>query len=114
MEPLFILLGLAFAANKLVSTLKNLTTSNTRGAAVTQFVVWLAAFGMLLLAGSAEVTEDLIVPGLSQALGDLDFASFVVLGLITGSTGSVVYDFKKALDVNDSAAEPSLLPASDG
>jgi hypothetical protein len=108
MEPLLILLGLAFAANKIVSTIKNLTTAETRGSAVTQVVVWAAAFGMLLLAGEASVTEGLIVPGLSEPLGELDFPSFVVLGLIAGSTGSVVYDFKKAIDNTDSAGEPAL------
>lgn len=112
MEPLLILLGLAFAANKIVSTLKNLTTAATRGDAITQVVVWVTSVVVLVLAANASVTEHLIVPGLSDELGDLDLASFLVLGLIAGSSGSTVYDFKKAIDNTDSAAEPSLVKPS--
>lgn len=108
MEPILILLGLAFAANKIVSTMKQATSPGGRGAAATQVVVWLVAIGVLVLAAHATVTADLVLPVTATRLGDLDLASFVVLGLIAGSTGSVVYDFKKALDDADSAAEPPL------
>ena len=108
MEPLLILLGLAFTANKIVSTAKNATNPGTRGDALTQLVVWVVAIGVLFLAGEAEVTEALLVPGLAEPLGELDAWSFIVLGLIAGSSGSVVYDFKRALDGSDSATEPSL------
>lgn len=108
MEPLLLLLGLAFAANKIVTVIKYLASSN-KNAAITQLVVWAVGFVILLLAGNATVTEDLVVPGLSEPLGDLDFGSFLIVALITGSSGSVVYDFKKAIDRTDSAAEPNLL-----
>lgn len=108
MEQLAILLGLAFTANKLVSTLKNLTTASARGDGFTQIVVWIVATGVLFLAGQADVASDLVIPGLDGPLGDLDFASYVVLGLIAGSTGSVAYDFTKAVDNTNTTVEPSL------
>ena len=114
MEQIAILLGLAFTANKLVSTLKNLTTADSRGSGLTQIVVWVVATLVLVLAGQADVTSTLTLPGLDGPLGDLDFASYVVLGLIAGSTGSVAYDFTKAVDNTNSAAEPSLFKNSDG
>jgi len=111
MEPLLLLLGLAFAANKVVSVVKSLTSGDFN-TPVTQLLVWAAAIGGLFLAANADVTEHLIVPGVSdQTLGTLGGASLVLLGLIAGSTGSVVYDFKKAIDGSDSAAEPRLLDA---
>jgi hypothetical protein len=113
-EQVVILLGLAFAANKLMSTLKNLTNAATRGDGLSQIVLWVIAILVLVLAGQADVTSTLTLPGLDGALGDLDFASYVVLGIIAGSTGSVVYDFTKAVDNTNSAAEPSLFNTSDG
>lgn len=108
MEPLIVLAGLAFLANKVVSTLKNLTHADTRSAAFTQLVVWAVAIGVIVLASLAEVTETFIVPGTTDPLGDLDLASLFLVGLIAGSSGSVVYDFKKAIDNTDTASEPPL------
>ena len=108
MEPLLLLLALAFAANKIVSVIKSLASPD-KNAALTQLLVWVVGLVVLILAGNASVTEHLVVPGLSDPLGDLDFPSYLVLALISGSTGSVIYDFKKAIDNGDSAAEPRLL-----
>ncbi len=104
---LALLLGLAFAANKAVSVLKSLLSPD-RNAAITQVIVWGFAFGFLLLGSEAEVLEGLIVPGLSAPLGTLDIPSIALLALVSGSTGSVVYDFKKAFDNTDTAAEAPL------
>lgn len=108
MEQLFLLLGLAFAANKIVTVIKGIS-AKSYNLAFTQVLVWVVGFFILLIATKAQVTQDLVVPGLSDPLGDLDFFSVIVLALVTGSTGSVVYDFKKAIDTSDSASEPRLL-----
>lgn len=109
MEQIAILMGLAFAANKTVTVLKYLFTPN-RSSAFTQFMVWGVSFLGLLLASEAEVTENLLLPGMSVALGLLDVPSIIILAWIAGSSGSVVYDFKKALDQSDTAVEPPLFP----
>jgi hypothetical protein len=113
MESMAIFLGLAFAANKSVSVFKSLFSSD-RNTAVTQVIVWMFAIAALLLAASAQVTEHLVLPGMVDPLGNLDLASLVLLGWIAGSTGSVVFDFKKAIDGTDSAAEPRLLTTGGG
>lgn len=112
MDALPIFLALAFTANKIVSTIKNLMHSTTRGAAVTQFLVWVVAIIIICVAAEAELTETFQLPGLSEPLGELDFASLALIGLMAGSTGSVIYDFKKSFDGTDSSAEPSLFPVA--
>lgn len=108
MEPLIVLAGLAFLANKIVSTLKYLLTPEKRKDGFTQLVVWVVAVAVMGLASMAEVTETFVVPGTTQPLGDLDFWSLLIVGLMAGSGGSVVYDFRKAIDNTDTAAEPAL------
>lgn len=110
MEQAFLFLGLAFMANKLVSTLKQATSSATRGSALTQLVVWAIAIGLTLAMSEAELTETYVLPGTAQPLGDFDIWSLVLVGLMAGSTGSVLFDFRKAFDSSDSAAEPDLFP----
>jgi hypothetical protein len=110
MEPLIVLAGLAFLANKAVSTLKYALTPARRGDAFTQVVVWAFAIGTIVLASLAEVTETLVIPGTHDALGNLDLPSLILVGLMAGASGSTVYDFRKAIDNTDTANEPSLLP----
>jgi hypothetical protein len=108
MDTLPIFLALAFTAIKVVSTLKNLTVDDTRGGALTQVIVWVVAILGVVLLAEADVTEAYVLSGTAQTLGDLDFAGKCLLGLLVGSTASVIYDFKKAFDSTDSAAEPAL------
>lgn len=109
MEEIAILAGIAFAVNKTVSVIKELANKNFN-AAITQLVVWVVGFIAVVLAAHAAVTEALVVPGLTVPLGSLDWPSEVLLAWILGSTGSFIFDFKKAIDSTDSSAEPSLLP----
>jgi hypothetical protein len=114
MEHALIFLGLAFMANKVVSTFKNLTTAASRGAAYTQLVVWAVAIALTFAASEAELTEAYVLPGTTQPLGAFDGWSLLLVGLMAGSTGSVLWDFRKAFDNTDSAAEPSLFPLNKG
>jgi hypothetical protein len=107
MDQVALLLALAFAADKVVSVLKGLAAKDWN-LALTQILVWVIAFGVVCLAGAAEVTETYVPPGLNIALGDLDFWSLLLLGIVVGSTGSIVFDFRKAIDSTDSAQEPKL------
>jgi energy-converting hydrogenase Eha subunit G len=109
MEEIAILAGIAFAVNKTVSVIKAITNKDIN-AAVTQVAVWVVGFIAVLLAAHAQLTENLVVPGLTVSLGALDWPSQLLVAWILGSTGSFAFDFKKAFDSSDSAAEPSLLP----
>lgn len=110
MEEIAVLAGLAFAVNKTVSVIKELVNKNFN-AAITQLVVWVVGFIAVVLAAHAAITEALVVPGLTVPLGSLDWPSELLLAWILGSTGSFIFDFKKAIDSSDSSAEPSLLPS---
>lgn len=82
-------------------------------AIVTQLAVWVAGVAVtLLLAASDFAAAVEIGDGLS--LAKLNAASLALIGLTISSTGSVVYDFKKAADNTDSATVPSLVPHSGG
>ena len=108
MEAVVIFAALAFAINKTVSVLKGLVNKEWN-TVVSQAAVWVVGFGGLSLAAHAAVTSAYALPGFTQPLGDLDSASLALLAWLLGSTGSFAYDFKKALDGSDSAAEPKLL-----
>jgi len=108
MEEIALLAGLAFAINKTVSVIKAAANKDLN-AAITQLVVWIVGFIAIALAAHAQLTENLVVPGLSTPLGLLDWPSLVLVAWILGGTGSFAFDFKKAFDSSDNAAEPSLL-----
>lgn len=77
---------------------------------VTQAASWVAGVAVVFLAGAADITSKLVLfPGV-PSLSDINSASKVLLGAMLLSLGSQVYEFKKAFDRNDSAAEPALLP----
>lgn len=108
MESVVLFAGLAFAINKTVSVIKGLSNRDAN-TVVTQVVVWLVGFAGLSLAAHSAVTEAYALPGFSQSLGDLDWASLVMLAWILGSSGSFIYDIKSAIDSSDSAAEDQLV-----
>lgn len=97
--------ALAFLAMKLTSFLKFLTSGSYRDA-VTQGVAWVAGAAVVLLVAASDFADGLALYG--KNLGDLNFASCVVLGLLIGSGGSVIYDYKAARDNKDTAEEPAL------
>lgn len=78
-------------------------------ASFTQATVWGCGVLLVFLAGAADITNKLVLWDGVPALSDINSASKVLLGMMLLSTGSVVYEFKKAFDRNDSAAEPALL-----
>lgn len=111
MEAVIVFAGLAFAINKTVSVIKALMARDMN-TVVTQAVVWLVGFGGLALAANSSVTAGYALPGFTEPLGSLDAGSIALFAWILGATGSFAYDFKKAVDGSDSAAEPRLLDRS--
>lgn len=109
MEAVVIFAGLAFAINKTMSVLKALINRDVN-TVVSQVGIWALGFAGLSLAAHAAVTEAYALPGFTEPLGTLDWASLALLGWILGSSGSFAYDFKKAVDGSDSASEAKLVP----
>jgi hypothetical protein len=91
---------------KITSVLKYVTSGAYREA-LTQVIPWVAGVLALMLAANADVASGLVIWG-EQTLGQLDGWSQILAGISLGSGASVAYDFKKAIDGGDSAAEPPL------
>lgn len=106
-------LALAALVIKITSVIKSIGKDNNM--VVTQLVVWVVGIIVLFLGAEAEITETLIIPGLTATpLGDMDTASIILAGFILGSSGAFAYDVKKAIDGSDSATEPALLEYTGG
>lgn len=78
----------------------------------TQAYTWAIGVLLVFLAGMADITNNLVLFKGVPPLTDINSASKVLLGLMFLSLGSQVYEFKKAFDRQDSAAEPALLGPS--
>lgn len=113
MEQAIALLAIALFANKIIELLKDIRAKDWN-AALTLVCLFAAGVGALALAAHASVTMHTIIPGTNVELGQLEFASLMMLGLMVTSTGSTVYDFKKAVDNTDSAAQPPLTKLPQG
>ena len=108
MDDLLTFAGLAALGVQVTSIIKFLTAGQGRQA-LTAVLPWLGLFVVLLLGGQADATAGLVVPGLDVTLGHLDVASLAIVAATVGSSGSVAFvNFRKAIDGNDSAAEPPL------
>lgn len=103
--------ALATLVIKIVTVVKSI--GKDTNAVVTQVVVWGVGIVVLFLAGEADITRHMTIPGLSDlAIGDMDAASLILAGLILGSSGAFAYDVKKSIDNTDSSTEPALLSNS--
>jgi hypothetical protein len=76
-------------------------------AVITQLVTWGAGVVVTFILASSDFGDGILVA--HSALGKLNGWSLVLVGLTIASTGSVGYDFKRALDATDSSAQPSLV-----
>jgi hypothetical protein len=76
-------------------------------AVVTQAVTWVAGVVVVFILANSDFGNGIQVA--HSSLGHLNGWSLVLVGLTVASSGSVGYDFKRALDSSDSAAQPSLV-----
>lgn len=74
-------------------------------AAITQAAVWAAGVGVIFLLAETNYADGIVLGDL--ALGAMNAASLLLIGLSMGSSASVLVDFKKAVDNTDSAAVPA-------
>jgi hypothetical protein len=73
----------------------------------------LLGWGVIALAANAEVTENLRLITDGPPIGDMDFASILLLGIGFGTGASAVVDFRKAIDSSTSAEKPKVLGPPD-
>lgn len=79
--------------------------------AVTQALVWIAGILVIWLASAAKITQGLEVWG--TTLGQLDFPSILLGGLMAGSLASTGNQVLSAFDNSRTSAAPPLVPPSD-
>lgn len=91
---------------KIVDFIKQLRVRDWN-AAVTQAAVWVAGVLVIWLLAGTDFASGVKIG--NMVLSHLNAASLVLVGLSVGASGSVAYDFKRALDGSDSAAQPALL-----
>lgn len=113
MEQVVALAAITFFAGKCIEFLKYLRARDINGA-LTLISVMVAGVAAIFLGAASSVTKTLVIPGTAQALGDMNGAGKLFVGLVLTSLTSVVYDFKKAFDGNDSAKQPPLTTAAHG
>lgn len=100
---------------KVVDFFRNLRNWRTeRSAILTQTLAFVGGIVVVVLASHAKVTADLVLPGMSTALGHLDGSSQVLYGLMVGAAGSLLADGVSAIDNTDSAATPPLVAPPQG
>lgn len=80
-----------------------------RSSVVTQLSAWLVGIAAVALGAHADVTAGITFPGTGLPLGQLDFGSVVLVGLMAASLASSLVDTKQALDRGDTARKPALL-----
>lgn len=101
--PLLAALALAW---KIVDLAKQVRVRDIN-AVVTQLVSWAAGVFVIFLLAHTDFASGVRVG--STHLNLLNGWSLVLVGLTVASLGSVTYDFKRAIDGTDSAAQPALV-----
>lgn len=81
-----------------------------KSAIITQVTAWVGGVILVVIAAHAGVTKALVLPGSDQALGTLDFASQILIGLLISSLASGIVDVKQAIDTTDSSRVVPLIP----
>lgn len=76
-------------------------------AIVSQVAVWAAGVIVMFLLAATDFATGVDIGGRDASA--LNWASLVLVGLSIGSVASTAYDFKRAIDRTDSAAQPSLV-----
>lgn len=100
------LLATAALVLKLIDFLKFLRVRDL-DALTAQLSTWVAGVVCLFLLGATDFANQVNIGDVN--LSDLNGWSKVLVGLTLGSTASLIYDAKRAVDRSDSAAMPSLV-----
>lgn len=101
--PLVAALALAW---KIVDFLKAVRVRDVN-AVFTQATAWGAGVLVIFLLAATDFASGVRVGDTN--LDALNTPSLILVGLTVASAGSVLYDYKRAIDNTDSAAQPSLV-----
>jgi hypothetical protein len=99
------LVTLAAVVWKIVEAVKN-GISGKWGDVTTLVVVWGAGIAVAFVAAQSDIAGGIEV--WDTTLGELDWASLLLLGIGLSSVSAVGYETKKAVDGGQSAEQPSV------
>jgi hypothetical protein len=95
---------------KVVDFLRMLFNYKTqRSGIVTQLTAWVGGIVLVVAAAHASIAKNLVLPGSTNAISTVDFASQVLLGLLIASVASTAVDIKQAVDNTDTASKPAIV-----
>lgn len=99
--------GMSLLVVNVINFLKYLRAKDTNGW-FTQLVAWVAGVGVTALAAATDFADSVVIGGLQ--LGQMNFPTQVFVGMTVAAAGGYAVEIKKAIDQNDSAAKPDLVP----
>lgn len=102
--PMVALAALVFSV---INFLKFVTAKDVKSA-VSQAIVWVAGVAAVTIAAHTDFASGISVA--DRTLDTLNAWSLVFVGLSWSSIATVANEAKKALDGNDTAAKPPLIP----
>lgn len=104
--------GLVAIIYTVIMFLRNLVSVGSvptaKNSVVTQIIVWVSAFVVLLLVAQSDLGPQIVVLG-ETPLSRLKVTTLVIVALALGSSGSVLDKFMKSVDNSQSSSEPTLL-----
>ena len=103
------LLVMSAMVKKIVDFAKYATNMDVN-ALITQVVAWAAGVGVAFVAASSDFAQSFQVNGIG--LGELNGWSLALFGFTLSSAAGVGWDTIKAVDNNNSAAVPPLVPGA--
>lgn len=107
MEP-FLLPVFVASMIKKVTDLIAFASAKDWKAVAKQVLAYVVGVASVALVKASGVANDYVLPGINQALSDMNVWGSALLGVVLASAGSVVSDFIASRDNNSSAFVPPL------
>jgi uncharacterized membrane protein len=101
--PYAAMIALVFSFTNFLKAVRNKDVN----ASFTQLIVWAAGIAAVVLFAHSDWASAIPVGNFN--LSDVNTASLIIIGLTVGSGATTAYDFKKAIDNTDTAADPPLV-----
>lgn len=110
--PIALLSLVVFTLLNLVRFLRGALAGQGWNGVITIVASWVIGVIAAALFGASDIGADLVIPGFTQALGDMGFTDLVLVGLVIASGAGAFNEVRGAIDASSSTAKPSLVPGS--
>ena len=107
MEPFLLPVFVASMIKKVTDFVAFVTAKDWK-AVIKQAIAWAVGVGSVALVKASGFADDYVLPGVNQALSDINAYGTVLIGVLLASGGSVVSDFIASRDNTSSAYVPPI------